>query len=68
MVREGEKEVTLRYLRRNPRLIAFSHYSDGEWARALAGRLTLIEYDSPDTGQEHTELFELPERARKGIR
>ncbi|KAI5858421.1 ANTH domain-containing protein [Tricharina praecox] len=30
MMREGEKDVTLRYLRRNPRLIALSHYSDAQ--------------------------------------
>ncbi|KAF8243008.1 ANTH-domain-containing protein, partial [Wilcoxina mikolae CBS 423.85] len=30
MMREGEKDVTLRYLRRNPRVIALSHYSDGQ--------------------------------------
>lgn len=30
MIREGEKELTLRYLRRNPRIIALTHYSDAQ--------------------------------------
>ncbi|KAA8901914.1 ANTH domain-containing protein [Sphaerosporella brunnea] len=30
MMREGERDVTLRYLRRNPRLITLSHYSDAQ--------------------------------------
>lgn len=30
MIREGEQEVTLRYLRKHPRLITVSHYSDAQ--------------------------------------
>ncbi|CUS12464.1 unnamed protein product [Tuber aestivum] len=30
MMREGEREVTLRYLRKHPRLITVSHYSDAQ--------------------------------------
>ncbi|KAG0636180.1 ANTH domain-containing protein [Tuber brumale] len=30
MIREGEREVTLRYLRKHPRLITVSHYSDAQ--------------------------------------
>ncbi|KAI5803768.1 ANTH domain-containing protein [Geopyxis carbonaria] len=30
MIREGEKDVTLRYLRRNPRMISLIHYSEGQ--------------------------------------
>ena len=29
MIREGEQDVTLRYLRKHPRLVAISNYSDG---------------------------------------
>lgn len=29
MIREGDEDVTLKYLRKNPRTIAFSHYTDG---------------------------------------
>lgn len=31
MIREGEKDVTLRYLRKNPRVLAVSNYTDGEY-------------------------------------
>lgn len=29
MMREGAKDVTLRFLRKSPRTIALSHYSEG---------------------------------------
>ena len=29
MIREGEPEVTLRYMKRNPRIVSLSHYADG---------------------------------------
>ncbi|KAF8471706.1 ANTH domain-containing protein [Kalaharituber pfeilii] len=35
MIREGEKDVTLKYLRKNPRLIAISNYTDGSSSNSL---------------------------------
>lgn len=35
MIREGEKDVTLKYLRKNPRTIAVSHYTDGSSSTSL---------------------------------
>ncbi|KAK6347266.1 hypothetical protein TWF696_007338 [Orbilia brochopaga] len=34
MIREGEQDVTLRYLRKHPRLVAISNYSDGKTGSA----------------------------------
>ena len=35
MIREGEKDVTLKYLRKNPRILAVSHYTDGSSSTSL---------------------------------
>lgn len=37
MIREGEPDVTLRYIAANPRKLAISHFSDGEFVLDMRG-------------------------------
>lgn len=62
MIREGEKEVTLRYLRKHPRLITVSHYSDGVFTMHCSPAhrqpsTNLGTQYSSGTGEKHQALF-----------
>jgi hypothetical protein len=59
MIREGQPEVTLRYISESPKRLAISSFTEGE--RGLLSALhDFLTRDRSDPGPQHSEILGVP--------